>query len=58
MQKHKVAFIGTGGRSIFYAQAFQAGESIEIVGLADPNKEQRSAMSECVGLPKDEVVPV
>ena len=53
MQKHKVAFIGTGGRSVSYALAYQACENIEIVGLADPNKEHRNAMIVRADLPKD-----
>ena len=42
---HKVAFIGTGGRSQIYAEVYQATDGIEIVALADPNANHRKALT-------------
>ena len=47
---HKVAFIGTGGRSQVYAEVYQAADDIEIVGLADPNADHRKALTTRTGL--------
>lgn len=47
---YKVAFIGTGGRSQIYAEVYQASDEIEIVGLADPNADHRTALIARTGL--------
>lgn len=50
---YKVGFIGTGGRSVVYADAYQASKDIEIVSLADPNEEHRRALVARSGLRDD-----
>ena len=50
MDKHKVAFIGTGGRSICYASAYVDCEDVEVVALADPAPEHRKTMVAKAGL--------
>ncbi len=44
MTKHKVGFIGTGGRSVSYANAYRDCDDIVIAGLADPDRQHRKAM--------------
>jgi len=51
MKQYRVAFIGTGGRSVCYARAYGASEDIEIVALADPDAGHRKAMVEKAELP-------
>jgi len=51
MDKARVAFIGTGGRSICYASAYVNCDDIEIVALADPVSAHRKAMAARSGLP-------
>ena len=41
MPPHKVALIGTGGRSVGYARAYQQRDDVEITGLADPDPAHR-----------------
>lgn len=53
MQKHQVAFIGTGGRSVCYASAYVECQDIDIVALADPAAEHRKAMATKSGLSGD-----
>lgn len=50
MTTFKVAFIGTGGRSVAYAKAYAACPDIEVVALADPSVEHRQAMRVKAGL--------
>ena len=52
MQKFKVGFIGTGGRSVCYASAYEKSDEIEITGLADPSVENRRAMAQKANLSK------
>jgi predicted dehydrogenase len=47
---HKVAFIGTGGRSQVYADVYRDSDDIEIVGLADPNEAHRKTLIARTGL--------
>jgi predicted dehydrogenase len=51
MKKHRIGFIGTGGRSVCYASAYRDCEDIEIAGLADPDQEHRKAMASRASLP-------
>jgi predicted dehydrogenase len=44
MSKFKIAFIGTGGRSVSYAKEYADCEEVEVAALADPNPEHRKAM--------------
>jgi len=53
MKKFRIAFIGTGGRSITYAAEYKKYEDIEIVALADPSAENRKAMLSKVMLRED-----
>ena len=50
MRQYKVALIGTGGRSVCYAQAYAAAEDIEVVAVADPLVAHRQAMAARSGL--------
>jgi predicted dehydrogenase len=50
MKNWRVAFIGTGGRSVIYADTYQACDDIDIVGLADPVAEHRKAVIDKAGL--------
>jgi predicted dehydrogenase len=50
MKKYKVAFIGTGGRSVAYARHYAKNEEIEIVALCDPSGSHRKAMAMKSGL--------
>lgn len=45
-QRLKVAFIGTGGRSVSYAEEYAKTDEVEIVALADPVPAKRKAMLE------------
>ncbi len=45
-KRFKVAFIGTGGRSVAYAEQYARSDEVEIVALADPNAAKRKAMIE------------
>lgn len=49
-QRFKVAFIGTGGRSVSYAEEYAKTDEVEIVALADPVPARRKAMREQSGL--------
>lgn len=52
MNKYRVGFIGTGGRSVSYATAYRRdADDIEIAGLADPRPEHRKAMAARAELP-------
>ncbi|MCL5270017.1 MAG: Gfo/Idh/MocA family oxidoreductase [bacterium] len=46
----KVAIIGTGGRSVCYAQAYKSIGDVAVVALADPDAEHRKAMATQAGL--------
>lgn len=50
MYKYKVAFIGTGGRSVCYASTYVDCENVEVVALADPAPEHRRTMAAKSGL--------
>ena len=50
MEKRKVAFIGTGGRSVCYASAYTQSDDLDIVALADPSAENRKLMATRSGL--------
>jgi len=50
MSKYKVAFIGTGGRSVCYGSAYTECADVEVVALADPAPEHRQAMAAKAGL--------
>ena len=50
MKKLRVAFIGTGGRSVCYARAYGAHQDINVVALADPRPENRKTMADRSGL--------
>ena len=50
MNKYKVGFIGTGGRSVCYASAYADCKDIEVVALADPAPDHRKAMAAKSGL--------
>jgi predicted dehydrogenase len=43
---HKIAFIGTGGRSVSYATAYQKRDDVEITGLADPDATHRRTLAQ------------
>lgn len=47
---YRVAFIGTGGRSVPYAQEYVRCDDIEIVALADPVPSNRASMIEKSGI--------
>ncbi|NQU42197.1 Gfo/Idh/MocA family oxidoreductase [bacterium] len=51
MTPKKVAFIGTGGRSVAYAAPYVLDEDIEIVALADPLEKHRKAMARLAEIP-------
>ncbi len=53
MKKHRVGFIGTGGRSVCYANAYRDCQEIEIAGLADPDRQHRKTMAKRAGIPDD-----
>ena len=46
----KVALIGTGGRSVSYAAAYQKHADVEITALADPDAAHRQAATARAGL--------
>ncbi len=50
MSTKRVAFIGTGGRSVSYAQHFLKQGAIDIVALADPVAQNRGAMRQRAGM--------
>ena len=52
MPPHKGALIGTGGRSVGYARAYQQRGDVEITGLADPDPAHRRYASARAGLDK------
>ena len=52
MPPHKVALIGTGGRSVGYVRAYRQRDDVEIIGLADPNPAHRRYASARAGLNK------
>ncbi len=52
MPPHKVALIGTGGRSVGYARAYRQRDDVEIIGLADPNPARRRYASARADLDK------
>jgi predicted dehydrogenase len=43
-KRFKLGFIGTGGRSVAYAEQYATSDEIEITALADPNAATRKAM--------------
>jgi predicted dehydrogenase len=57
MKKYRVAFIGTGGRSVCYAATYEKNcDDVEIVALADPEENNRKIMrakSEISGQPQE-----
>ncbi len=50
---YKIALIGTGGRSLSYAAAYQNRDDITITALADPNASHRHNMAKRAGLTDD-----
>ena len=50
---YKIALIGTGGRSLSYAAAYQKRDDITITALADPNASHRHTMAKRAGLTDD-----
>jgi predicted dehydrogenase len=46
MKKYKIAFIGTGGRSVSYALWYAEDPQIEVVAICDPNPQNRKIMIE------------
>ncbi|NKB70285.1 MAG: hypothetical protein GKR89_24710 [Candidatus Latescibacteria bacterium] len=51
MATFKIGLIGTGGRALAYARAYQQRAEIELVGLADPNPAHRRALATQAELP-------
>ena len=51
MQPFKIGFIGTGGRSVRYAEHYVGRDDVEIVALADPNPHNRVAFRQIAGVP-------
>lgn len=43
---YKVAFIGTGGRSVAFAMHYAPRDDIQVVAVADPSADHRRAMRE------------
>jgi predicted dehydrogenase len=53
MKKYRVAFIGTGGRSTAYANAYaKHQDEIDVVALCDVSADNRQIMAKMTGLPK------
>lgn len=50
---YRVAFIGTGGRSVAWARHYVGSDDIEIAALADPVAEHRAAMIDRSGIEGD-----
>ncbi len=51
MKKHKIAFIGTGGRSVSYALWYSDHPQLEVTAVCDPNEQNRKVMIEKSKLP-------
>lgn len=53
-KKHfRVAFIGTGGRSVPYAMEYAKNSRVRVVAIADPSAEHRRQMIKASGLPQN-----
>ena len=50
MNKYRIGFIGTGGRSVNYGKHYAGRDDMEIVALADPLPHNRGAFSNMVQL--------
>lgn len=48
----RIAFIGTGGRSLSYAKAYQPAEDVEVAAIADPLEGNRKAFRLRSGIPE------
>jgi predicted dehydrogenase len=53
VKKYKIGFIGTGGRSVRYAEHYATRPDMEIVAIADPNAHNRRAFCELSGIRND-----
>lgn len=50
MAAYRVAFIGSGGRSVCYGRAYAAHDDVEVAAIADPNGDHRRVLKDKAGL--------
>lgn len=50
MKKYKIGMIGTGGRSVCFGTAYAEAPEIEVVAVADPNRDNRREFLRMTGL--------